>query len=1493
MNFSFKYPQPLLKKFFSVLIALVLLISLPGRASALAVLWGTPIIVDYDGDTGLNTSLAVVDGMPAISYIKSFTGGGLQYKRAFNADGTVWSESYSLDTAGGGGDSLAVVNGVPAISYYGEGNNQLKFIRATTASGNSWGTPIVLDTQATWSDAGTSLAIIDGRPAISYYDQSLTALKFIIATDASGTTWNAPQVLDNTENSGLSSSLVMLRDGMPAISYYDYEGKNLKFIRAKNVGGTSWYDPIIIDNLGVIDGNISLAILPDDRPAVSYYDGYNHHLKFVKAQRESGLAWQSPVTLDNSERSGKYSSLFAINQTPAISYSSGFPSNLKLITATDYGAYSWYTPVTLDNSAGAGYYNSLKVVNGALAVSYYESTNGDLKFIRSNGIVDISVLRGATLISSGDTLDFGSTGLHSPATISLTVQNSGTTALDLTQLVLPTGYSFTGTLPTQVAAGSSGTINIRLDALSLGTFTGDLQIGSTDANKSPITIHLTGVVNPLSSEIDITDGGTSVPDSTGSVNFGTTPAGTPLTRTFTVTNSGSDTLNLYSLTLPTGFSLTGTYGNTIAAGGSTTITVRLDAITAATYSGELSLSNSDSDENPYNFTISGVVNAIPAEISVLDGTDVLVDGTSTVSLGSTQVGTPVTHSFTIRNDGSTPLTLGALNLPAGYTQMGSYASTLAVGATTTITVRLNAATAAVYSGEFSLVTNDVDENPFNFTLIGTVADTPADITLLDGTAELTSGVSSVDLGSTTIGTPASHSFTVRNDGSAALSLGTLTLPAGFSQAGSFASSLAGGASTTITVQMNASAAGSPSGTFSLANSDSDENPFTFTINGAVTDTPVEIRVLNGATELSDGSSSVDFGSTVVGTPVTQLFTVRNEGSTTLTLGTLSLPTGFSQVGSFASSLAGYASTTITVRMTALAAGSPSGQFSLANIDADENPFNFTISGTVTDMPAEITVMNGAAELTSGSSSVDFGSTLVGSPVTQSFTIRNEGSAALNLGALSLPAGYTRVGSYAASVAGGGSTTITVRLNASATGTYTGDFSLVSDDADENPFTFTLNGEVTDTYGEIAVFDGSTELIDGAGSIDLGSTPVGTPVSHSFEIRNSGSNPLDLGALSLPMGFSLVGSYDGSVAGGSSTTITVRMDALAAGTYSGAFSLVSDDTDENPFNFTIRGSVTNLTLLTPLIAPVNGSTVLNSSIRVAFNQDVLHDGSAEAANNPANYLLVEQGANHAFDTATCRAGKAGDDVQVTITGVVYDSASYTSIVNTGTLPSGTYQLLVCGTASIEGMTGNVLNNGLSDSSTTFTVVAASSNTGSAGGSSGYKSSTNLPATGFAPGRVTMLPVQPASAVYDDMGSLLLQIPSLKVDVAIVGVPQTTTGWDVTWLNTAEVGWLNGTAFPTWEGNTVLTGHVTDANGNRGPFADLKNLKYGDVILVRGYGETHRYEVRENKLVSPDDTSVISEHEDQSWVTLITCEYYYKETGTYLYRRVIRAELVEIE
>ena len=87
----------------------------------------------------------------------------------------------------------------------------------------------------------------------------------------------------------------------------------------------------------------------------------------------------------------------------------------------------------------------------------------------------------------------------------------------------------------------------------------------------------------------------------------------------------------------------------------------------------------------------------------------------------TQGGAAMSRTFTVRNDGTGPLTLGTVTAPTGFTVTAQPAASVAAGGgTTTFTVRLDTATAGTKSGDVSFSTNDSDENPFNFRITGTV-----------------------------------------------------------------------------------------------------------------------------------------------------------------------------------------------------------------------------------------------------------------------------------------------------------------------------------------------------------------------------------------------------------------------------------------------------------------------------------------------------------------------------------------------------------------------------------------------------------------------------------------------------------------------------------------------------------------------------------------------------------------------------------------------------
>ena len=115
-------------------------------------------------------------------------------------------------------------------------------------------------------------------------------------------------------------------------------------------------------------------------------------------------------------------------------------------------------------------------------------------------------------------------------------------------------------------------------------------------------------------------------------------------------------------------------------------------------------------------------------------------------------------------------------------------------------------------------------------------------------------------------------------------------------------------------------------------------------------------------------------------------------------------------------------------------------------------------------------------------------------------------------------------------------------------------------------------------------------------------------------------------------------------------------------------------------------------------PADGSSLTTgpTQILVEFSKDVLNDGTAGAANNTDNYMLLEA-MGDGFQTTSCAAGASTADFSVPINSAAYSNTSgfiATLNINNGIpLPAGTYQLFICGTTSITDLSGLELNGGL--------------------------------------------------------------------------------------------------------------------------------------------------------------------------------------------------------
>lgn len=340
----------------------------------------------------------------------------------------------------------------------------------------------------------------------------------------------------------------------------------------------------------------------------------------------------------------------------------------------------------------------------------------------------------------------------------------------------------------------------------------------------------------------------------------------------------------------------------------------------------------------------------------------------------------------------------------------------------------------------------------------------------------------------------------------------------------------------------------------------------------------EIRVEDPNGNVNTGAM-VDFGSTTQGVTVNRVFTIFNDGDANLSIANPTVTGDFTLVAPVgATSIPPLQSTTFTVQMDADAPGMLTGEVTFLNNDADENPFLIDLVGEV-DAPGgaqEIQITQGGLEI-DNADSFDFGATAQGVPVTFVFTITNIGGQPLLINSPAITgAGFTVVTQPDSSVASGTSTEFSIRLDAAAQGVFAAAVEILNNDADENPFEILLEGEVGEPIpdGEISVFNGDDELQSGS-QASFGSTEQLLPTAITFAIENTGPGDLVISGVTIPAGFSLAQSPAPTVGSGEETALTVSLDAIHSGAFSGSILIHNNDTSEDPFVILASGFVSGL------------------------------------------------------------------------------------------------------------------------------------------------------------------------------------------------------------------------------------------------------------------------------------------------------------------------------
>lgn len=232
-------------------------------------------------------------------------------------------------------------------------------------------------------------------------------------------------------------------------------------------------------------------------------------------------------------------------------------------------------------------------------------------------------------------------------------------------------------------------------------------------------------------------------------------------------------------------------------------------------------------------------NGIP--IAFGDTTPEVNDGTD---FGTTTAGQPVRRLFILRNTGTSPLVIDGVSVPTGFEvsepgqpQFVTPKTIPALGLAVMV-VDCEAAVAGTYEDFISVSWTEAGAtDPLRgaFTVRCVVEPEP-DIDVTGNGIPIVDGDTSPDVadgtnfGVTAPGLPVSRPYLITNRGQGTLTLGGVSVPAGFSLTVQPAAALKQGESSVFEVRCLAAEAGTFTGDISIPSNDPDENPFTFRVS---------------------------------------------------------------------------------------------------------------------------------------------------------------------------------------------------------------------------------------------------------------------------------------------------------------------------------------------------------------------------------------------------------------------------------------------------------------------------------------------------------------------------------------------------------------------------------------------------------------------------------------------------------------------------------------
>ncbi len=337
------------------------------------------------------------------------------------------------------------------------------------------------------------------------------------------------------------------------------------------------------------------------------------------------------------------------------------------------------------------------------------------------------------------------------------IHNLGAANLNVSSIAVegadPASFTVTTFTSGNIAPGSHREINVIFQPTSVGMKSAIITIYNNDSNENPYRFKIQGLGKPPQADAEVyaipalssaqIHSTSMIPSTANKTLFPDTIVGLESAAfQYRIKNTGGGTALVltdpapyiyFSGNNPEDFVLTEVITNpNINVGASRTFSIKFVPTQGGIRSAIVTIPNNDvvpdvngNVEGPYTFLIQG--KGVAPEIDLTGNSQLIVNGSTVPALSNHTffdyvniASGQVDRTFTIRNSGDHPLTVGAVTITgsSGFSLLSTPASSVPANGTTTFTIRFNPSVIGLNAAVVSVVNNDANENPYTFSISG-------------------------------------------------------------------------------------------------------------------------------------------------------------------------------------------------------------------------------------------------------------------------------------------------------------------------------------------------------------------------------------------------------------------------------------------------------------------------------------------------------------------------------------------------------------------------------------------------------------------------------------------------------------------------------------------------------------------------------------------------------------------------------------------------------